>query len=62
VRGRTLSHDRVVEEINQGGMGIVHRALDSKLDREVLRQNLVSEPVLERGFIDETVRLVSILT
>jgi len=33
--GRTLSHYKVLEEINRGGMGIVYKALDLKLNREV---------------------------
>ena len=31
--GRTLSHYKVVEEISHGGMGIVYKALDLKLNR-----------------------------
>ena len=33
--GRTLSHYKTLSEISRGGMGIVYRAVDLKLEREV---------------------------
>ena len=33
--GQILSHYRLVEQIGEGGMGVVWRAQDTKLDRDV---------------------------
>ena len=55
--GRTLSHYKVLDEISRGGMGIVYRALDVKLNREValkvLPPDLVSDPERKRRFVQE---------
>ncbi len=55
--GRTLSHYEIIDEIDRGGMGVIYRARDLKLDREVaikvLPSELVSDPERKRRFIQE---------
>ncbi|TDI43282.1 MAG: hypothetical protein E2P02_11615 [Acidobacteria bacterium] len=55
--GRTLSHYKVLEEISRGGTGIVYKALDLKLNREVALKVpppvLVSDSDRKRRFVPE---------
>ena len=63
--GRHLSHYKILDEISRGGMGIVYRAVDLKLEREVavkvLRPGLVSDPERRGRFVREA-RAASKLT
>jgi len=55
--GRTLAHYQIVEQLGAGGMGVVYRGLDTRLNRsvaiKVLPDELTADPDRKARFLQE---------
>jgi tetratricopeptide (TPR) repeat protein len=62
--GRTVAHYRVLEKLGGGGMGVVYRAHDEKLDRDialkVLPPGLLSDEAARKRFRNEALALAKL--
>ena len=59
--GKTLSHYRILDKIGEGGMGIVYRAHDTRLERDVaikvLPAGVLTDDVARKRFRKEALAL-----
>ena len=62
--GKTISHYKIIDKIGEGGMGVVYKAQDNKLDRFVaikfLPPHLASSDESKKRFMQEAKAVASL--
>ena len=58
--GKTISHYKIIELIGQGGMGVVYKAEDTFLFRNVAIKTLPANLVTDKEFIKAFLRIFSL--
>ncbi len=54
--GETISHFRILEKIDEGGMGVIYKARDEKLHRDVAIKILAPKLVEDQDMRDRFLR------